>query len=94
MLPLWNCKVKVKEAKNFILCLKKAGLDASTLPLRKSRLIGTARIIRRVLDTKAGKRISEKESTNLLFQRRKETAFVITHKTVVKVYCYWILYGE
>ena len=38
-------------SKRFHLYLKKAGLDGSILPLQKACLLGTARIIRTVMDT-------------------------------------------
>ena len=61
MKRLWNCKEVVLVpivvgalgtfSKRFNLYLKKAGLDGSILPLQKACLLGTARIIRKVMDT-------------------------------------------
>ena len=62
MKRLWNCKEVVLVpivvgalgtfSKRFHLYLKKAaGLDGSILPLQKACLLGTARIIRTVMDT-------------------------------------------
>ena len=61
MKRLWNSKEVVLVpivigalgtfSKRFHLYLKKAGLDGSILPLQKACLLGTARIIRTVMDT-------------------------------------------
>ena len=61
MKRLWNCKEVVlvtivigalgTVSKRFHLYLKTAGLDGSILPLQKSCLLGTARIIAKMMDT-------------------------------------------